>query len=113
MRYVIGGNVMLDSVRFADGTEHTRESIGGPATFAYSGVKLFTDDVAQCSRVGEDYHTLFDPWVEKNGVETKGLKVVSDRCNHSNLCIIRMGPMALPSSRTSLPPASGCRTWAI
>lgn len=85
MRYVIGGNVMLDSVRFADGTEHTRESIGGPATFAYSGVKLFTDDVMQCSRLGEDYHTLFDPWVEKNGIETKGLKVVSDRCNHSNL----------------------------
>ena len=39
MRYVIGGNVMLDSVRFADGTEHTRESIGGEA----QRVKLATE----------------------------------------------------------------------
>ena len=85
MRYVIGGNVMLDSVRFAGEKEYSRESIGGPATFAYSGVKLFTDDVMQCSRLGEDYHELFDDWVARNGVETKGFKVVSARCNHSYL----------------------------
>ncbi len=76
---------MLDTVRFADGSAHTRESIGGPATFAYSGVKLWTDSVLQCSRVGEDYHTLFDPWIEKNGIDTRGLKVVCERCNHSHL----------------------------
>lgn len=29
MKYVVGGNVMLDTVRFADGTLHLRESIGG------------------------------------------------------------------------------------
>lgn len=85
MDYVIGGNVMLDSVRFANGEEHTRESIGGPATFAYSGVKLFTDNVMQCSKLGEDYHTLFDSWVAKNGIETKGYNVMSERCNHSFL----------------------------
>lgn len=85
MRYVIGGNVMLDSVRFADGTEHTRESIGGPATFAYSGVKLFTDDVMQCSRVGLDYHELFDDWMARNGVESKGFQVTTSHCNHSYL----------------------------
>lgn len=85
MRYVIGGNVMLDSVRFADGREHTRESIGGPATFAYSGVKLFTDDVMQCSRVGEDYHELFDDWMARNGVCPDGFRVVSESCNHSYL----------------------------
>ena len=85
MEYVIGGNVMLDTVRFADGSSHMRESIGGPATFAYSGVKLWTDDVMQASKVGEDYHTLFDPWVEKNGVETKGFRVMCEQCNHSHL----------------------------
>lgn len=85
MDYVIGGNVMLDSVRFADGSEHRRESIGGPATFAYSGVKLWTDSVMQCSRVGEDYHELFDPWMAENGIESKGFQVVSERCNHSFL----------------------------
>ncbi len=85
MRYVIGGNVMLDSVRFADGSEHRRESIGGPATFAYSGVKLWTDSVMQCSRVGEDFHELFDPWMARNNIEGSGFQVVSERCNHSFL----------------------------
>ncbi len=27
MDYVVGGNVMLDTVRFADGSEHAKESI--------------------------------------------------------------------------------------
>lgn len=99
MEYVIGGNVMLDSVRFADGTEHARESIGGPSTFAYSGVKLWTDNVMQCSRVGEDYHTLFDPWMEKNGVEAKGFKVVIDRCNHSYLVYFEDGTYGADKSK--------------
>lgn len=91
MDYVIGGNVMLDSVRFSDGSAHTRESIGGPATFAYSGVKLFTDSVLQCSRVGADYHGLFDPWIARNGIETKGLKVVCEQSNHTRLVYLPDG----------------------
>ena len=99
MEYVIAGNVMLDSVRFADGTEHTRESIGGPSTFAYSGVKLWTDNVMQCSRVGQDYHTLFDPWMEKNGVESKGFQVVIDRSNHSYLVYLEDGTYTSDKSK--------------
>ena len=83
--YVVAGNVMLDCVRFADGSEHAQESIGGPATFAYSGVKLWTDEVLQCSNVGADYEPLFKPWIEKNDVITDGFKVICDRCNHSFL----------------------------
>ena len=83
--YVIAGNVMLDSVRFADGSEHVQESIGGPSTFAYAGVKLWTDAVMQCSNVGADYETLFDPWIKKNEVITDGFKIVCDRCNHTLL----------------------------
>jgi hypothetical protein len=85
MDFIAAGNVMLDSVRFADGSESDREHIGGPATFAYSGIRLWTDSVMQCSNLGADYHTLFDPWVEKNKIETKGFKVKCDRCNHSYL----------------------------
>lgn len=80
--YVIAGNVMLDKVIFMDGTQSGRESIGGPATFAYSGVRLWTDSVLQCSNLGADYETLFAPWVEKNKIVTDGYKVVCDRCNH-------------------------------
>lgn len=91
MDYVIGGNVMLDSVRFADGSTSGRESIGGPATFAYSGVRLFTDSVMQCSKVGEDFHPLFDPWIAKNKIETRGFKVMCENCNHSFLIYFEDG----------------------
>ncbi len=85
MDYVIAGNVMIDVVRFSDGTSSNRSHIGGPATFAYSGVRVWTDSVIQVSNVGEDYHTVFDPWIEKNGVITDGLKVKCDFSNHSYL----------------------------
>ena len=81
--YLACGNVMLDSVRFPGETTRSQENIGGPSTFAYSGIKLYTDKVMQASHVGEDYHTLFDPWMEKNGVEGKGFDVKCDHCNHS------------------------------
>lgn len=81
--YVIAGNVMLDKVVFLDGNVSGRESIGGPATFAYSGVRIWTDNVMQCSNLGADYETLFTPWIEKNNVVTDGYKVICDRCNHS------------------------------
>lgn len=81
--YVIAGNVMLDKVVFMDGTESGHESIGGPATFAYSGVRIWTDSVMQCSNLGADYETLFRPWIEKNAVVTDGYKIICDRCNHS------------------------------
>lgn len=81
--YVICGNVMLDKVVFMDGTKSEHESIGGPATFAYSGVRIWTDSVLQCSNLGADYKELFQPWIEKNNVVTDGYKVICDRCNHS------------------------------
>ena len=83
--YIAFGNVMLDTIVTADGYTTGREYIGGPATFAYSGIRLWTDSVMQSSRVGEDYHTLFDPWIAKNKVITEGFEVVVEHCNHSYL----------------------------
>ncbi|MCC8103293.1 MAG: carbohydrate kinase family protein [Clostridiales bacterium] len=81
--YIAAGNVMIDSVSFADGSGSDGEHIGGPATFAYTGIKIWTDSVIQCSKLGADYEEIFAPWVEKNGVDTSFLKVVCDHCNHS------------------------------
>ena len=85
MKYIAAGNVMLDTVRFSDGVTSNREHIGGPATFAYSGIKLWTDSVLQCSNVGADYAGLFLPWIEKNKIDTSGIHVKCDYCNHSFL----------------------------
>ena len=84
VEYVAFGNVMLDEVLLADGTK-SMEHIGGPSTFAYSGIKLWTDKVMQSSKVGEDFHPLFDPWMEKNNVIKDGFDVVVEHSNHSFL----------------------------
>lgn len=89
--YVIAGNVMLDKVVFLDASSPDSESIGGPATFAYSGVRIWTDSVIQCSNLGADYGTLFKPWLKANRVETAGYKIVCDRCNHSVMHFVDQG----------------------
>lgn len=84
--YIVAGNVMLDTVEFEDGSAPNREKmIGGPATFAYSGVKVWTDSVIQCSRLGADYVEPFKTWVSVNNIDTSGLKVVCEATNHSHI----------------------------
>lgn len=86
IEYIAAGNVMIDTVEFADGSgASNRENLGGPATFAYTGIKLWTDGVIQCSKLGADYKTLFAPWADKNKIEAVGLKVVCDNCNHPRI----------------------------
>ena len=85
MKYIATGNVMLDSVRRIDSREYSRKHIGGPATFAYSGMKLWTDDVMQCCNVGADYREFFGPWFEKNQIETRGFKIKCDKTTHLSL----------------------------
>ena len=83
--YIAFGNVMLDTVVNAQGESTGLEYIGGPATFAYTGIRLWTDSVLQSSRVGQDYHELFDPWIEKNAIIRDGLEVAVEHCNRSYL----------------------------
>ena len=67
--YLACGNVMLDSVRFPGETTRSQENIGGPSTFAYSGIKLYTD------KVGYDYYKrvgllgLYDGGIEVDTLE--------------------------------------------
>ena len=80
--YICAGNVMMDS-HDPNPRHGVEEFIGGPATFAYSGIRIWTDKVMQVSRVGADYKEVFGPWMEKNQVEEKGFNVVCDRSNHT------------------------------
>lgn len=86
MDYIVFGNVMLDTVLpSANVDSGGGKHIGGPATFAYTGIRLWTDSVMQSSKVGEDYHELFDPWIEQNNIERSGFEVVVEYCNHAYL----------------------------
>lgn len=79
---------MIDTVKFADGSGSNRKNLGGPATFAYTGIKLWTDHVIQCSKLGADYEELFLPWAEKNKIDMTGLKVVCNACNHTHITYV-------------------------
>ena len=80
--YICAGNVMLDSKDFPNAEYGCEEFIGGPATFAYTGIRIWTDSVMQVSRVGADYEPIFKPWMDRNKIEPNGFKVVCDRSNH-------------------------------
>ena len=80
--YICAGNLIMDSHGMMNAYLGCEENAGGPATFAYSGVRLWTDSVMQVSRTGADYDSYFKGWIQHNNVETKGIKVVCDRSNH-------------------------------
>ena len=80
--YICAGNLIMDSRGMKNPYYGCEEFPGGPATFAYTGVRIWTDSVMQVSRTGADYQDYFQPWLDNNQVETKGIKVVSDRSNH-------------------------------
>lgn len=82
--YIVGGNVMVDTVHFQDGRSN-RDQLGGPSVFAFSGVKLWTDDCRLVCNVGLDFDRYFDSWIAHNGVDRSGIKYKTDRCNHSHL----------------------------
>lgn len=80
--YICAGNLIMDSRGMRNSYHGCDEFPGGPATFAYTGVRIWTDRVMQVSRTGADYDLYFKGWIERNHVETKGIKVVCDRANH-------------------------------
>lgn len=80
--YICAGNLILDSRGMRNSKPGCEEFPGGPATFAYSGIRIWTDSVMQVSRTGADYAPFFQEWIQRNQVETKGIRVVCDRANH-------------------------------
>ena len=79
--YIAAGNVMVDTV-VGDG-ENSGINMGGPAFFALTGLKLWTDSCALRSNVGADFGQYFDEWFLKNGVTQEMIEVKADHCNHS------------------------------
>lgn len=96
MEYIAAGNIMVDMVHFPDGSKN-RDQLGGPAGFAYAGIRLFSDDSLLVCNVGEDFHSYFGPWAEKNAVDLRGVKVQAEYCNHSNLIYRADGTYAYAS----------------
>lgn len=84
MKYVAAGNVMTDIEEFADGTRSDMH-IGGPAFFALSGIRLWTDDVKLLSNVGLDFETEYGLWLDRHNISRESVRVGADHTTHHQL----------------------------
>ncbi|MGI5888003.1 MAG: carbohydrate kinase family protein [Oscillospiraceae bacterium] len=80
MEYISCGNIMSDmvveSVDNSDPNEimkNTRLSIGGPALYALSGIRLWTKDCKLVSNTGADYVDDYKPWMDRNGLSCESI----------------------------------------
>ncbi len=89
-KYIAAGNIMVDDVEFLDGTGN-RVQLGGPALFALTGIKLWTDDVHLVSNVGEDFDGYFGGWMDLNNIDFDNIFRISERTNHNNLKYLENG----------------------
>lgn len=84
MKYAVFGNLMLDNIYFSDGSCSCNQ-LGGPAPFALSGIKLWTDDCVLGCNVGVDFDATYGPWMRQNRLSTEAIKAKTDRCTYTRL----------------------------
>lgn len=82
--YIAAGNVMVDTVIHDDGGD-SGIHMGGPAFFALTGMKLWTDNCTLRSNVGRDFDGYYGEWFRDNGVSTDLIAVKAEHCNHTIL----------------------------
>jgi len=80
MDYIAAGDMILDTVRFADGSD-SGVNAGGQVSFGYSGLRLWTDSCCMVCNAGADYYEYFKPWIERNAIVTDGIRVKTDFTN--------------------------------
>ena len=85
MDYMISGDVIFDRVHATNTGEAYDYHLGGMATFAYAGVKMWTDSVFQVSYVGPDFKELAGDWIRKNNVDLHAFMELMDETRHSDL----------------------------
>lgn len=80
MKYAVGGQVMIDTVVYSDGSD-SGMNMGGPAIFGYAGVRLWTDEVNLNINVGEDFYEFFDGWLTAYGADRSDIHVINPHGN--------------------------------
>lgn len=85
MDYLVSGDVIFDRVHSTNSGEADAFHLGGMATYAYSGVKMWTDSVFQVSNVGPDFKETAKDWIERNNVDMRGFMETMDESMHTDL----------------------------
>ncbi|MBR3227093.1 MAG: hypothetical protein IKF68_00960 [Erysipelotrichaceae bacterium] len=78
MKYLTVGQASIDRVLNEDGS-YDRTNLGGPGVFAYTGVRLYDDDVQMILNTAEDFESYYGEWLKKNNVNTDALYTCYDK----------------------------------
>ncbi len=74
-RYVVAGNFCVDTVVSPSG-ERMDEQLGGTAVYGVAGARVWSDSVAICTVVGEDYAERLRTELADSGVDVQGIRSV-------------------------------------
>ena len=72
MNYIANGNVFVNEINKADGTQY-EGILGGGTLFAFCGMYLYSDSCVYVSPMGTDWEHWFKRWETDNGVSHDGL----------------------------------------
>ena len=78
MKYIVTGLNMLDVLEYP-GEESTKPQLGGIPAYGYGGMRLFTDSIQYVARVGRDFYDIYEPWFTRNGIDRRGVRIISDK----------------------------------
>ena len=73
IEYMSCGNIMSDTVVDDDG-KISRISMGGPAFYALSGIRLWTKNVKLVSQTGADFADSYGKWMKLNGITEESVR---------------------------------------
>ncbi len=80
--YAVVSNVITDDIILADGTEYVG-LLGGAATYAAAGMRVWSPSVGLLSGVGADCESLHGVWFRQADIDTRGLLVRDVHTPHS------------------------------
>lgn len=81
MKYVVVSAVVTDEIHFPDGS--VKLAPGGAGFYALCGIRLWSDEVAVVTGIGEDYEKLHGEWYRRNHISMEGFRIRDARSPHT------------------------------
>lgn len=84
MKYIAEGATITNRLLFLDG--RVKEDImGGGGFYAYTALRMCTDDCLYLSSVGKDFDDFYGAWFDANGCSRDGLFVRTEKTMYNDL----------------------------
>lgn len=84
MKYIVDGCTITNRLLFLDGRVKDR-IMGGGGFYAYTAVRMCTDDCLYISAVGKDFDEFYGDWFRKNSCIKDGLFVQLEKTMYNDL----------------------------